>query len=745
MNFLCPKSLSAQLRTVFGALLFGALCCLPARADQRELKVEQSEKVDAVLLLDESGSMRVTDAGRLRDEGAKLFVQFLKPGDRLAIISFSGEAKVVRPLGDYSSALGEEVHKQIADVGNSGEFTNLMAGIKAAKDILEKSKRSDAAPAIVLLSDGKMDPAPAAGAAQALTGELLNTILPDLKAAGVKVHTLAFSEEADKDLLAQIAVATEGAHYFTPNADKIHESYADLFLVVKKPQMLPLTSKGFKIDQDVQEATFYVNGEEGARVRVLTPSGNEIGPESRVAGLKWFKGKKFDVITIEKPEVGDWKILGLPSNDGFATVLTNLKLVTDWPSSMNLGTPQLLQARLYESEKPIVLPEMTQAIRYAFQIVPTDRVSEPVLRESLYDDGTHGDKIANDGIFSFMVDLQDLGEYRLQIVAQAPTFERRQQIAFRVKPRMVTLSVTSEEAVPAAAAKGHDAKGHAEKGHAAQEHGKEDHGHGDAHGSHDAEKPGEAHKAPASSSGDSFLVELSQEASGLREIEIKVVAVDKNKKRVVLPLIAAGDLTYRARASNLPHDGDYEVQATLSAENKKKGRVRETSNTVEYTKVTVEGEEIIHEPEPEKPAAEPEPSILFPILLLTLVNAAAAAAGFFFIRRAQSESSFKVPDFESVDDLADAIKQLEAAAVLTEIDLNDARLSDEKIGGLSLHGGSGAATPTVPGSAAADAAPPPEAAPTEEAASEASAAADSAPAEEAPPAEGASGETGENQ
>ncbi|MBN8549935.1 MAG: VWA domain-containing protein [Deltaproteobacteria bacterium] len=702
-------------------------------AEQRELKVEQSDKVDAVLLLDASGSMRVTDPGRLRDEGAKLFTQFLKSGDRLAILSFSEEAQTIRPLEEYGAEQGEQVSKQIASVGNSGQFTNLLAGIKAAKDLLEKSKRDGASPAIILLSDGKMDPAPASGIAATLTTELLNTVLPDLKADGIKVHTLAFSDQTDQDLLAQIAVATEGAHYFTPNADKIHESFADLFVVVKKPQMLPLTSKGFKIDADVQEATFYVNGEEGAQLRIVSPSGKDIGPESRLPGFKWYKGTKFDVITIEKPEVGDWKVLGLPSTDGFATVLTNLKLVTDWPPSMNVGSPVLLQARLYESEKPVVLPEMTQAIRYAFQIVPTDRVSEPVLREGLFDDGTHGDKIANDGIFSYLVDLTEPGEYRLQIVAQAPTFERRQQIAFRVKPRVITLSVTSaEEDHAAAAAHAPSHSGPAKH----DDHAKHDE-HADAHGGGHADEKSSEPASAGSSSADSFLVELSEEAAGYRDIDIKVIAVDKNKRRISLPVIAAGSSTYRARAAALPNDGEYEVQATLNAEGKKKTRVRDVSNTISYTKVTLAGEEIIHVVEVEKTVEEPSASPILPILGLTLANLLGAGIGFLFIKRAQSQLSFKVPDFEPLDDLQAAIASLEAAAVLTEIDINDPRLSDEKLSAVVAPPAAAAAAPAPQAPAAQEPAPGGETPPSETSADGAAAGA------EAPASEPGTNEAGE--
>lgn len=688
-----------------------ALCCTGSLwAQQRELNVEASDKLDAVLLLDASGSMLLTDPKRLRNEGAKLFVQFLKPGDRLGIIAFGDDAKVIRELSDFDSSQDAKVTQDIERIENTGQYTDIAAGVRAAEEMLQKNVREGATRAIILMSDGKMEPRPGVGLAAVLTSDLLNKSLPDLKARGVKIHTLSFSEQADKGLLAEVAVGTEGAHYFTPDAEKIHESFADLFLVVKKPQMVPLTSKGFKIDANIEEATFYVNGEDGAHVSLISPSGKQIDSSTRMDGLKWFKGQKFDVITVLKPEVGDWKVSGLPTSSGFATLLTNLKLVTDWPSSMNVGNPTLLQARLYEAEKPIVLPEMTQQIRYAFQITPTDRISEPVLRETLHDDGTHGDKIANDGIFSYLVDLPEPGEYRLQVVANAPTFERRQQLSFRLKPRAVTLSVVSAGAVSASPT--HADKGHGDEhgGHKADSHGDghhEDGHHGDA--PDDGAKGHEA--SPAQGTGqDSFLVELSPELAGAK-LEVKLIAIDKNRKRFVIPMTEAGDaLTFSARSVNLPHDGEYELQASVTGEGKRKSKIREESNRISYTKVPGGDEEVrivvVEEKQPEEKPASP----LIPLLVLTLVNAGATAAGFFLIKKAQSEVSFKIPEFESLDDVTAAIAELEAAAVLTEIDLNDPRLSDANIAELAAVEEAPAAEPVAAGEPAAEEASSPEAA-----------------------------------
>lgn len=347
------------------------------------------------------------------------------------------------------------------------------------------------------------------------------------------------------------------------------------------------------------------------------------------------------------------------------------------------------------------------------------------MREALFDDGTHGDKIANDGIFSFLVDLQEVGEYRLQIVAQAPTFERRQQLAFRVKPRIVTLSVGgSEHAGKAAAAEGHAAP--ASEG----EHG--DHSAPSGHG-----EKGAAPAETKAQTGDSFLVELSPEVAGLKDAEVKIVAIDKNNKRFAFSAASAGDaLTYRASVAALPHDGSYEVQAFLSGETKKKSRVKEDSNIISFEKVTAgEQSEEVHVVVEPKKEEEEAPSPILPILLLTLLNAAAGFAGHLMLKKAQSEVSFKVPEFESVTDVEAAIQQLEAAAAQTEIDLNDPRLNAESAGSLKFYKGgspgpSVGAAPAQPAEPVSDGKPAPEEVP----------AAPAAPAEEAAEAASSEGE-----
>lgn len=694
-------------------LVAGFFCSV--RAEQRELKTEgNTEKLDAILLLDASGSMRTTDPSRLRDEGAKLFAQFLKQGDRLGILEFSEVVKTVRPLSDYDRAQTEEISRQLAGVGNAGVYTDLLGGIKAAHAELKGKVREDARQIIVVLSDGKMDPDPARSSATANSDELINTELPSLKADGIRVHTLYFSEQADKDLLSEIALGSDGVNWFTPSAEKIHESYADLFLVVKKPQIVPMAGKAFMIDEEIEEATFYINREEGATVTLEGPDGTVLTAASEKEGLKWYTGTKFDVITAEKPAPGKWRITGLANADGFATVLTDLKLITEWPSSFNAKDPILLQARLYEEKKPVTLPAMTGVVKYGFQIIPTDKVSEPILRSFLVDDGESGDKIADDGIYSQKISIDEPGDYKLTIVAKGPTFTRHQQIPFRVKPRLVTLRVVagSEEHGHAGAAEGTNAEGHegghdqhGEEGEAATGHegspqSEEAHGEQHAEGDHADSAAG----VIKGSANDIFEIVLSADAVALKNTEVKLVATDSNRRRFTVPVTRApgkGETTtYQAPASVLPGSGGFHLQASLTGVTSKKEHIHVESEELSYLKAVsgAVSEEIQELVIAEKEVATEEGFPVTGLAIISIVNMLCAVGILFYLKKIISGGSFELPEMPPIEPIRLALAGMQEKLSLTTLDLNDPRFegASNEAGSVDLSAAAASKSASVP-------------------------------------------------
>ena len=675
---------------------------------ESEVNTPPSEKVDAILLMDRSGSMLVTDPLGLRFEGAKLFTQFLKKGDRLAIVSFADSAEVIRPLSDFDPSQIDATGQMLSQIPASGEYTDLAAGIDKAVSILANNHRADATPTIILLSDGKMEPPPAVGSAQVLTGKLIDTTLPDLKKQGQKIFTLAFSDQADKDLLQEIAAVTDGISWYTPTADKIHESFASLFLAVKKPQIVPMTKKGFKIDTDIQEATFYINREDATgTIAIVPPDGNAINAQNASSqNIRWFSGQKFEVVTINTPPPGDWQISGVTNQDGFATVLTKVRLVSEWPTSQYAQSEVTLEARLFEDDKPIVLPEMSDTIQFAFQISPTDKVSEPIIRDFLVDDGTHGDKIAKDGIFSRTVQIEEAGEYKLRVLAKAPTFERNQQLPFRVKPPFIqvkaveidpnALEVPVDESAP---------EGEVKETTATEETTNE--GHEDA-------------KQTGANAG--FEVILNDDLQTYKKFSTKIYAVDANRTKYELPLIRGKNskTKFYAKASELPKKGTYTIKATVIAETKKGAETRTDSRALEYEYVppSSEPEKEVAVVKKEAPKKDKPASPILPIILMTLLNGGASFGLFKFMtkKKAGSENGEApgVPKFTSTADIEALLERLKAMDAKDTLDLNGPIFSmaeealpalwEEASGALDAEDGGSAGADNGPaGDAAADA------------------------------------------
>ncbi len=643
-----------------------------------------TEQVDAVLVLDVSGSMLLTDPLNLRQEGAKLFTQFLKKGDRLAIVTFSDEANVIRTLEPFDPSQQPSINSLISQAGASGEFTNLAAGIDKAVSILQNNHRDNANQTIILMSDGKMEPPVTAESAAILSTRLAEATLPELKKNGVKLYTLAFSDQADKDLLQEFAALTDGISWFTPTAEKIHESFANMFLAVKKPQIAPQTKKGFKLDSDVQEATFYINREgESDAITLIRPDGSTIDSSYSAGDVKWFKGKQFDVVTVMQPQAGDWQITGVANQEGFATLLTKLRLVSEWPTNLYAQEKIVLEVRLYEEDKPISLPEMSGTIQFAFQVTPTDKVSEPIIRDFLQDDGKDGDRIAKDGIFSKTIEIEDPGEYKLRVIAKAPTFERNQQIPFRVKAPLVRVNIIGSSAKLEKLLTADQEDEHANE----HDTGHDSHAEATEEDGHEADKP------------QIIEVALNEDVSTFKKFNVKLVAIDSTKSRYELPLSfdKLNKTKQYASVAMLPKADKYTLQGILTGETKRSQAVRSESKVVVYhyepkgahkdeVKVV---KKVDPGPKKEKPA-----SPVIPIILMTLLSGGATFGIFKFLSKSSVATDSETPVFPSFDEVEQLISNLQQKMTVEDVDMTLPFLAspDEPLPDIWVAGGEAAQT-----------------------------------------------------
>ncbi len=405
-------------------------------------KALEPEIVEAVILLDSSRSMKKTDPKRIRDQGAKLFLQFLEPADKVSIVEFAESANVLMELEPMSTSSIEDVNSILDGIKNEGNFTNFIPPLEIALELLQSSEEKNSSKVIVLLTDGQMDPGPSTELRDQLIEQLIKEKIPEIRKSRIKVYTIGLSELADKDLLTLLAKKTQGHSEYAQDVNSIHKVFSDLFLSIKKPQVLELESGGFSIDGNTTEATFFINRLlETDTITVIDPTGNEYFNKDFPAGWKWFRGNLFDVITVPAPLPGRWGIKGGAGDlTGFAKLLSNLKLEYSFPSqSYSVGDSAVVKVRLTESGKTIDDPNFADLIFYTYKIIDL-KTGQLYLQGQLGDKGVHGDEKLGDGVFSDIINLNEEGEFKLFLVATAPTFTRQAHVPFSVSKGIISLS-----------------------------------------------------------------------------------------------------------------------------------------------------------------------------------------------------------------------------------------------------------------------------------------------------------------
>ncbi len=170
---------------------------------------------DIVLVIDGSGSMFGAKLAAAK-QAAQNFVELLDVRyHRVAVISFDSDAVVDVPLTDQVVRVVDGIEGISSEGG-----TDVFKAITLADDHLTAQGRSDALPAIVLLTDGRHggegDPRAAAQTA---------------RNRGVQIYTIGLGTDADVALLADMAGSAE-RYFFAPRPEELFPIYGQILRLV---------------------------------------------------------------------------------------------------------------------------------------------------------------------------------------------------------------------------------------------------------------------------------------------------------------------------------------------------------------------------------------------------------------------------------------------------------------------------------------------------------------------------------
>jgi Ca-activated chloride channel homolog len=180
---------------------------------------------NVLLVLDNSGSMGDENKLEHAKEGLRGFLANAAPQDRIGLMKFSARPQLlvpIRPFVQNRGALRGAVDSLFPE-DDTALFQATADGLAVVKQKADTSRIN----AVVLLTDGQDT---AGGVSE---GALLDRLSQEGRAetGGVRLYTIAYGSDADKDLLARFAAATGGKAFEGDNSNinSVYQSISSFF------------------------------------------------------------------------------------------------------------------------------------------------------------------------------------------------------------------------------------------------------------------------------------------------------------------------------------------------------------------------------------------------------------------------------------------------------------------------------------------------------------------------------------
>lgn len=369
-----------------------------------------------VLLIDDSGSMKSSDPALLRYQGARLFISLLDETDRVGVVHFSGTARRgtdgLRQISDLD--LQQALQPQAPD-----GFTDFLAVLQEADDLLEDEDCQPGLRRIILLTDGKPE------LPGGIPANYESQTLLQAQALNSPVISIALTPQAESPLLHQLAGQFTGGQVIPARtASDLLDAYLQVLSAFKAISIhgtgaLELPGPvSFVLDPALtpylQRAVFVAAGPSGLQASLTAPGGATCAGECLALSSQ---GAGFSTFVVDSPTPGNWQVSLWGKGKAAVRLIlySQLRLSVLLPSPYQaLGKPLHVEAQISgEDGRGSRAGLIGDAALSAWLEAPD---GSQLALDRLYDDGTHGDRLAGDGIYGGdFPPPEQMGYYRLSL------------------------------------------------------------------------------------------------------------------------------------------------------------------------------------------------------------------------------------------------------------------------------------------------------------------------------------------
>jgi uncharacterized protein (TIGR03503 family) len=391
--------------------------------------------------------MKHNDPHNLRAPALRLLTGLLPEGAQAGVWTYGQYVNMLVPHGPVNPAWQARARKAADEINSFGLFTNI-------EEAMARAGRDWTAPdpnfrrSLIMLTDGFVDIAKDKAVSDASRARIINTLLPRLRDAQVKIYTIALSGEADHTLLRQLSAATDGWSEEAEDADKLQRIFLHLFEKATHPDTLPLKANRVQVDNSIQEITFLVfRDPKGTPTELVDPQGRRAGSGNVPPGMRWHGDSGYDLITITRPQPGEWHVLGPEDADNRVMVVTDLKLrTTQLPNNLSVEDAPYFFVQLMQGDAVIRRKEFLDLVKVTLH---QQQQGGEQWDWSLLDDGKGPDLAAGDGTFSQkLAESMKEGRHELTLLVDGTTFQREQRQVINVHAHPASATVLPDGTTP---------------------------------------------------------------------------------------------------------------------------------------------------------------------------------------------------------------------------------------------------------------------------------------------------------
>lgn len=337
--------------------------------------------IDYLFMIDNSGSIRGEDRSFAR-EAVKLFVELAEKGDKVAIIAFDDNARLLANQVIHTHQDREDI-KNNAESGLTfrGQFTDISQPfLYTASNQNEIFRGQGYSPAVILITDGKLEPR-RPRTARAAYDDIMASLREKL--SGLPFYSIGLGDTDIHHrflneinglifLRDQIANSTGGRFFHAGSVDQLINIYLKILKITKGISEMAGRFV-FRVDESTEKISAIVMKRTTSEricttldIVIKDPDNHSIDfPAHKgyyevkdiASRIRWHSSSPYyDLIVIEKPFPGDWKIAlkdgRKPQVVSVVKTLINLKYKVE--KNYWLNERKIAIAWLYDERKDAV-------------------------------------------------------------------------------------------------------------------------------------------------------------------------------------------------------------------------------------------------------------------------------------------------------------------------------------------------------------------------------------------------------